>query len=78
MTKTLEVEKTRNTDGTDFSPRIMHIVRRDPTTGKVIEPKIALCGKKCEKELGGVLSGWVHCMICKDIATKEFGTTPTR
>jgi len=78
VTKTLEVKKTDGVDGSGFSPRIMHIVKRDPTTGRVIEPKIALCGKRCEKELGGVVSGWIHCMICKDLATKMYGATPTR
>ncbi|MBM3464946.1 MAG: hypothetical protein FJX76_22840 [Armatimonadetes bacterium] len=78
MTQTLEIPKTVDNDNSDHAPRVMHIVKRDPATGLVIEPKIALCGKMCEKALGGRPAGGILCERCEAMALQGWGASPTR
>lgn len=78
MTATLEVPKPVDTDNSDHAPRIMHVVRRDPATGQVIEPKIALCGVRCEKALGGKPAGYILCETCESMSRQGWGAAPTR
>ena len=65
----VQAPETVDTDGGDHD-RFAHYCKKADITRALVtgEAIVALCGKKCETELGGVLSGWVHCMICKDMA----------
>ena len=65
-------------DSITGTPHIMHVVRRDPVTGAVLEPKISLCGHVCEKALGGRLAGGILCERCEALALQGWGAAPTR
>lgn len=75
---TSTIDAPRDTGSTTGTPHVIHVVKRDPVTGAVLEPKIALCGHVCEKALNGRPAGGILCERCEALALQGWGAAPTR